>query len=145
MDGQWTWYCELRASTYMRVLWMMHIFCVWPKDFFLVCVVCALNVIVNQSTEGAAHGPTHTVLQHTIYIHTYISLGSNALNRVWSLMVFFFIHSCNTVCSTGDGSVQSFIALFRYVKRLLYFVCDVRTTYTQSNINVRWTLIVTGI
>lgn len=67
---------------------------------------------------------------------------------VFFLLLFFIIiiHSCNTVCSTGDGSVQSFIALFRYVKRLLYFVCDVRTyVHTKQykcplNIDCDWYL-----
>lgn len=58
----------------------------------------------------------------------------------WSLSRVF--HAI--LCSAGDGSVQSFIALFQYVKRLSYFVFDVRINTKQykcpSYVDCGWNL-----
>lgn len=73
--------------------------------------------------------------QHTQYSPRESELRLECLNGEFGVCFFRIA----ILCCTGDGSVQSFIALFQYVKRLLYFVCDVRiyTKQTKCPLNVR--------
>lgn len=93
----------------------------------------AFELLANQVSQKAQHMVQHT--QHTQYSPRESELRLECLNGEFGVCFFRIA----ILCCTGDGSVQSFIALFQYVKRLLYFVCDVRiyTKQTKCPLNVR--------
>lgn len=125
----------------MDVMMCLKIFC---------RIVCAFSVIVNQSTEGAAHGPTHTVLHSTQSIRIHFAWLECSERRVWSLLCVLFVV---VVVVVGFSSSSYIHAIRCVVPAMVRFrasshcfdtlnvfciLCAMYVpTYTQSNINVR--------